>query len=75
MFGDFTGFPPMLIQVGTDEMLLSDSITVAEKAKAGGVKVRFTIYKGMFLGFQLAGTLMKESKMAWAEVKRFMNEL
>ena len=75
MFGDFTGFPPMLIQVGTDEMLLSDSITVAEKAKAGGVKVRFTIYKGMFHVFQLAGTLMKESKMAWTEVKRFMNEL
>ena len=65
----------MLIQVGTDEMLFSDSVTVAEKAKAVGVKVRFTVYNGMFHVFQLAGTLMKESKQAWAEVKRFINEI
>ncbi len=75
MFGDFTGFPPMLIQVGTDEMLLSDSETVAAKAKAVGVKVRFTKYQGMFHVFQLAGTIMDESKAAWAEVGRFMQEI
>ena len=38
LFGDFTGFPPMLIQVGSNEMLLSDSVLVAEKAKSQGVK-------------------------------------
>lgn len=75
MFGDFTGFPPMLIQVGTDEMLLSDSETVAAKAKAAGVKVRFTKYPGMFHVFQMAGTILDESKKAWAEVKRFLEEI
>ena len=75
MFGDFTGFPPMLIQTGTDEMLLSDSETVAAKAKAAGVRVRFTKYQGMFHVFQIAGTIMEESKMAWAEVKRFLEEI
>ncbi|MBO4863241.1 MAG: alpha/beta hydrolase [Eubacterium sp.] len=74
-FGDFTGFPPMLIQVGTDEMLLSDSEMVAAKAHAAGVKVRFTKYNGMFHVFQIAGTLMDESKHAWAEVKRFLEEI
>ena len=74
-FGDFTGFPPMLIQVGTDEMLLSDSIIVAEKARSAGVKVRFTKYQGMFHVFQMAGTIMQESKQAWAEVKRFLEEI
>ena len=74
-FGDFTGFPPMLIQVGTNEMLLSDSITVAEKARSAGVKVRFTKYQGMFHVFQMAGTIMQESKQAWAEVKRFLEEI
>ena len=69
------GFPPMLIQVGSDEMLLSDSVSVAEKARAAGVKVRLTVYDGMFHVFQLAGTLMKESKKAWAEVKRFIQEI
>ena len=75
MFGDFEGFPPMLIQSGTDEMLLSDSETVATKAKSAGVKVRFTKYPGMFHVFQMAGTIMKESKAAWAEVRRFLEEI
>ena len=75
LFGDFYGFPPMLIQVGTDEMLLSDSISVAEKAKSAGVKVRLSIYNGMFHVFQMAGTIMDESKQAWAEVKRFFEEI
>ena len=74
-FGDFTGFPPMLIQVGTDEMLLSDSEIVAAKAKSAGVRIRFTKYNGMFHVFQIAGTLMDESKLAWAEVKRFLEEI
>lgn len=36
---DYAGFPPLLIQVGTREVLLSDSRTVAEKARAAGVEV------------------------------------
>lgn len=75
MFGEFAGFPPMLIQVGTHEMLLSDSRTVAEKAKAAGVKVRLSEYEGMFHVFQMAATLMPESKRAWAEVGRFLETL
>ena len=75
MFGDFEGFPPMLIQSGTDEMLLSDSETVATKAKSAGVKVRFTKYPGMFHVFQMAGTIMEGSKAAWAEVRRFLEEI
>ena len=74
-FGDFTGFPPMLIQVGTDEMLLSDSEMVAAKARSAGVKVRFTKYQGMFHVFQMAGKIMEESGHAWAEVKRFLEEI
>ena len=75
LFGDFTGFPPMLIQVGTDEMLYSDSEQVALKARAAGVKVRFSKYNGMFHVFQMAGTMMEESKRAWSEVGRFLEEL
>ena len=72
LFGDFTGFPPMLIQVGSYEMLLSDSTSVAEKAKKQGVKVRLSIYEGMFHVFQMAMLMMPESKRAWAEVGKFI---
>lgn len=74
-FGDFTGFPPMLIQVGSLEMLLSDSYTVAEKAKNQGVKVYLSEYKGMFHVFQRAMFRMPESKAAWMEVEKFIEEL
>lgn len=75
LFGDFKGFPPMLIQVGTQEMLLSDSRSVAKKAKEAGVKVRLTEYEGMFHVFQLATTMMPESKRAWVEVGKFLTIL
>ena len=63
----------MLIQVGSYEMLLSDSIAAAEKAKGARVKVRLSVYEGMFHVFQMALLLLPESKRAWAEVGRFLD--
>ena len=75
LFGDYEGFPPLLIQVGSYEMLLSDSTRVAKKAKETGGKVKLSIYEGMFHVFQMAMLLMPESKKAWAEIKRFLHYL
>lgn len=75
MFGDFRDFPPMLLQVGSYEMLLSDSINVAAKARQQGVKVRLSIYEGMFHEFQMAYMAIPESKKAWNEVKKFIEIL
>ena len=36
LFGDFSGFPPMLMQVGDYEVLLSDTLSVSEKLKRPG---------------------------------------
>lgn len=74
VFGDYEGFPPMLMQVGECEMLLSDTITVSEKAKAAGVDVAIHIYPGMFHIFQKGMNMYPESKMAWDEVGRFLSE-
>lgn len=75
VFGEFKGMPPMLIQVGTYEMLLSDSLTVAEKMKRGGGKVRLSCYEGMFHVFQQALRLLPESRRAWDEVGEFFRVL
>ena len=72
LFGNFRGFPPMLIQVGSIEMLLSDSVEAAAKARIQGVKVRLSVYEGMFHVFQMGYLNFPESKRAWAEVKRFL---
>ena len=73
LFGDFRGFPPMLIQVGSLEMLLSDSVSVAAKAREQGIRVRLSIYEGMFHVFQMAYLNIPESKKAWAEVGKFID--
>ena len=73
LFGDFTGFPPMLVQVGSYEMLLSDAEAAARKAKEAGVKVRLSIYEGMFHVFQMAMGVIPESRLAWKEVRKFLD--
>ena len=75
LYGDFRDFPPMLIQVGSYEMLLSDSVSVAAKAREQGVKVRLSIYEGMFHIFQMAMLLLPESKKAWMEIGKFIEIL
>jgi acetyl esterase/lipase len=75
LFGDFREFPPMLIQVGSHEMLLSDATGVAAKARQQGIRVRLSIYEGMFHVFQMAYLNIPESKRAWAEVGKFMEVL
>lgn len=72
LFGNYEGFPPILLQAGSYEMLLSDSTRLAKKAKDAGVKVRMSVYEGMFHVFQMAMLLMPESKRAWAEVGHFL---
>lgn len=72
LFGDYKNFPPMLMQVGSFEVLLSDTKSVAAKAKKAGVKVRLSVYDGMFHVFQMGLDLIPESREAWDEVKEFL---
>ena len=72
LFGDFSDLPPMLMQVGEYEVLLSDTLQVSEKAKKAGVKVRTSIYAGMFHVFQMGLDLIPESREAWEEVGEFL---
>ena len=48
LYGDFTGFPPVLIHVGSDEVLLDDSRELAIRMEAQGVTVDIDIYDGMW---------------------------
>lgn len=75
LFGTYEGFPPMLFQVGSIEMLLSDSVLVAEKARRAGVEVQLSIYEGMFHIFQMARKLIPESRAAWEEVGDFLKNI
>ncbi len=47
LYGDLQHLPPLLLQVGTREILLSDSTRFAEKAQAAGVEVTLEIEDGL----------------------------
>lgn len=54
VFADFTGFPQTFIQVGTNEVLLSDSLKLDKQMLKCRVPVRLEQYKGMWHVFQMA---------------------
>lgn len=54
LFGDFAGFPPTYIQVGENEVLLSDSVMLHKKLVQENVSVKLDIFKGMWHVFQMS---------------------
>lgn len=74
-FGSYEGFPPMLLQVGGDEILLDDSRVIAQKAFEAGVDVRLEIYEGMFHDFQNCKGMLKEADIAWRNIGKFLNKI
>ena len=70
--GDFHGFPPLLIQVGSEEILLDDSTLLVEKAKSAGVHVTLKIWDGMWHVWQALGDLIPENKKTFEEIGQFV---
>lgn len=65
LFGDPAGFPPVYIQVGDNEMLLSDSTSLYKKLRKAGVPAGIDVYKGMWHVFQ-----MSPFKTAWEAMEK-----
>ena len=70
VFGDYTGIPPLLIQVGEYEVIRDDSVRVASKARADGVDVKLEVWPGQVHVFQIRG--LPESREAVEHVADFM---
>lgn len=73
IFADFTGFPPMLLQAGSHEILLSDSETIAKNAKEQGVDAKLHVFPGMFHVFQTY-PMIPERIPAWKGIASFINK-
>jgi monoterpene epsilon-lactone hydrolase len=71
LYASFRGLPPLLIQVGTRELLLDDSTRVAAKAKAEGVDVTLEAWDGLIHVWQLFGPNVPESEQAVARIGEF----
>jgi acetyl esterase/lipase len=52
LFADLAGLPPLLLQVGDRETVLSDATDFARRAQAAGVDARLQVADGMIHVFQ-----------------------
>ena len=75
VYGDFTGFPPLFIQVGSEELLLSDSLTLEKRAKGAGVSVKLEIWEGMWHVFQTRFESIPEADQAVTNTADFINSV
>ena len=72
VFADVSGLPPIYIQVGDDEILLSDSTRIADNIKAAGGEVTLEIWPDMFHVFQVFVHQMPESRAAIDQLAPFV---
>jgi len=72
LFANLAGLPPMLIQVGSEEILLSDSQRLEQRATAAGVSVKLSRYDGMWHDFQAHAGVLRESDSAITEIGSFV---
>jgi monoterpene epsilon-lactone hydrolase len=72
VFGDPTGLPPVLIQVGSDEMLLDDSVRMAENLRSAGGHAELEIWPRMPHGWHLYARILPEGQRAVRRVGEFV---
>ncbi len=72
-YGDFSKFTDMLMFVGGDEIIESDTLDVAELVKENN-EVEVHNFLGMFHAFPFGFNKMHSSRKAWRIIKEYMNE-
>jgi len=72
LYANLEGLPPILIQVGSDEILLSDATRLAERAKAAGVDVTLEVWEGMQHVWHFVARFAPEGRQAIDRIGRFI---
>ncbi|MFP6709861.1 MAG: alpha/beta hydrolase [Alphaproteobacteria bacterium] len=74
LLGELAGLPPLLVQVGSEEILLDDAVRLAARAEQAGVTVEYECWPQMFHVFQLYAPVLSESREAITAVGTFVNQ-
>jgi acetyl esterase/lipase len=72
LYGELRDLPPLLIQVGTSEVLFADSTRFADKARAAGIETTLNVWDSMWHVWHLFAWLVPESKRAIREAGTFI---
>ena len=74
LFADFAGGPPVLIEVGDDEVLLDDSVRLAERLQEQVVQVELHIWHGMIHVFPANVAMLQAAQEALDRMSAFVRE-
>lgn len=72
LHADLSGLPPLLIHVGSEEVLLDDSRKLAERCEAAGVEADLEIWPGMIHVWHWFGDYLDEAGSAVRRIGEFM---
>jgi epsilon-lactone hydrolase len=72
VYGDFAGLPPLLLQVGSTELLLDDAVRAHERATAAGVASRLEVLDDVPHGWHMLDGLVPEASAALREAAAFI---
>ena len=73
VYGNYKGFPPLLIQVGGREVLLDDSKKIAESAKSSGCEVKLEVWDDMVHVFHGYAPFLPEANEAFDVIANFIS--
>jgi monoterpene epsilon-lactone hydrolase len=73
LFADLRGFPPVLLQVGSDETLLDDAVRFAAAAGAADVAVTLEIWPRMIHAWPLWNARLEAGRRALARAGAFIS--
>ena len=74
LYGDASGLPPTLIQVGSDEVLLDDAVRMAAELKAAGCRTEIEIWPRMPHVWHLYARILPEGRTAIEHIGRFVRD-
>jgi monoterpene epsilon-lactone hydrolase len=73
LYADLKGLPPLLVQVGTNEVLLADSRRLVDRAKESGVNAVIDEWEKMQHVWQFAASFIPEGRRAIAGIGEFID--
>jgi len=72
LYADLHRIPPLLIQVGSAEVLLDDSIRLADRASAAGVNTTLEVWPEMIHVWHSFATILPEGRQAIERIAKFV---
>ena len=75
LYAELAGLPPLLIHVGEREVLRDDSVRLAERARAAGVRVELKVWPVVPHAWQLAHQVVPEARQSLKAAAGFLHEV